>query len=77
MEGWLYKKTLHFTANLNFSFLSHFVYLLKNFSSQFFSNRESAEPVSCSEELSCLPFKNQNKSLTLSFGEGKFKIAVL
>jgi len=42
-----------------------------------FSNWESAEPVFCSEELSCLPYKNQNKSLTLSFGEGKFKFAVL
>jgi len=70
-------KTPHHTANLNFLFLSLFVYLLKNCSSQFFSNWESAEPVFCSEELSCLPYKNQNKSLTLSFGEGKFKFAVL
>ena len=28
----------------------------------------------CSEELSFLPYKNQNKSLTFSFGEGKFKL---
>ena len=34
-------------------------------------------PVFCSEELSCLPYKNHNKSLTLSFREGKFKFAVL
>jgi hypothetical protein len=45
----------------------------KNCSSKFFSNWKSAEPVFCSEELSCLPYKNQNKSLTLSFGEGKKK----
>jgi hypothetical protein len=76
VEERLYKK-LHSTANLNFLFLSLFVYLLKNCSSQFFSNWKSAEPVFCSEELSCLPYKNQNKSLTLSFGEGKFKFAVL
>ena len=69
-------KKLHSTANLNFLFLSLFVYLLKNCSSQFFSNW-TAEPVFCSEELSCLPNKNQHKSLTLSFGEGKFKLAVL
>ena len=30
-----------------------------------------------SEELSCLPYKNQNKSLTLSFWEEKFKFAVV
>ena len=70
-------KKPHYTANLNFLFLSHFVYLWKNWFSQFFSNWESAEPVFCSKELSCLPYKNQNKSLTLSFGEGKFKFAVL
>ena len=50
---------------------------LKNCSSQFFSNWKSAEPVFCSEELSHLPYKNQNQNLTLSFGEGKFKFAVL
>ena len=33
--------------------------------------------VFCSEELSCLPYKNPNKSLTLSSWEGKFKFAVL
>ena len=37
VEEQLYKK-LHSTANLNFLFLSLFVYLLKNCSSQFFSN---------------------------------------
>ena len=76
VEERLYKK-VHSTANLNFLFLSLFFYLLKNCFSQFFSNWKSAEPVFCSEELSCLPYKNQNKSLTLSFGEGKFKFAVL
>ena len=74
---WKKRLRSHHTANLNFLFLSLFVYLLKNCSSQFFSNWKSAEPVFCSEELSCLPYKNQNKSLTLSFGEGKFKFAVL
>jgi hypothetical protein len=75
-EERLYKK-LYSTANLNFIFLSIFVYLVKNSSSQFFSNWKSTEPVFCSEELSCLPYKNQNKSLTLSFCEGKYKFAVL
>ena len=37
VEEQLYKK-LHSTANLNFLVLSLFVYLLKNCSSQFFSN---------------------------------------
>ena len=54
---------LYSTAHLDFLFLSPLVYLLKNCSSQFFSNWKSAEPVFCSEELSCLPYKNQNKSL--------------
>ena len=76
MEERLHKK-LHSSGNLNFLFLSLFVYLLKNCSSQFFSNRKSAEPVFCREELSCLPYKDQNKSITLSFGEGKLKFAVL
>ena len=70
-------KKLQSTANLNFLFLSVFVYLLKNCSSQFFSNLKSAEPVFCSQELSCLPSKNQNKGLTPSFGEGKFIYAAL
>ena len=64
-------KKLQSTANLNFLFLSLFVCLLKNCSSQFFSNWKSAEPVFWS-----LPYKNQNKSITLSFWEGKFKFAV-
>ena len=44
VEERLYKK-LHYTANLNFLFLSLFVYLLKNCYSQFFSKWKSAEPV--------------------------------
>ena len=68
---------LHSTVNLNFVFLSLLVYLLKNCSSHFFSNWKSAKSVLCSEELSSLSYKNQNKSLTLSFREGKFKFAVL
>ena len=62
------------TANLNFLFLLLFVYPLKNCSSQFFSNSKSAEPVFCSEELSCLPYKNQNKNPN---SQGKFKFAIL
>ena len=76
VEERLYKK-LHFTANLNFLLLSLFVYLLDNSSSQFFSYWESAEPVFSSEELSCLPYKKQNKSMTLSFWKGKFNFSVL
>jgi hypothetical protein len=37
---------------------------------------ELAEPVFCSEALTCLPYKNQNKSLTLSSLLGKFKFAL-
>ena len=33
-------------------------------------------PVFCSGEMSCLPYKNPNKSSTPSFKEGKFKFAV-
>ena len=51
VEERLYKKR-HSTANLNFLILSLFVYLLKNYSSQFFSNWESSEPVFCSEKRS-------------------------
>ena len=75
MEELLCKKISPY-SKFEFFFLSLFAYLLKNCSSQFFSNWKSAEPVFCSEELSCLPYKNQNKSITLSFGEGKFKFAV-
>ena len=73
MEEQLYKKASLY-SKFEFLFLSLLAYLLKNCSSQFFSNWKSAEPVFCSEELSFLPYKNQNKSLTLSFGEGKFKL---
>ena len=60
----------HHTANLNFLFLPLCVYLFNSCPSQFLSNLESAEPMFCSEELSSLPCKNQNKSLTLIyFGE--------
>ena len=43
-----------------FEFLSLFVYLLKNGSSQFFCKLKSEELVFFSEELSCLPYKDQN-----------------
>ena len=71
-------KKFHSVADLNFFFPSFFVYLLTNWSSQFFSNWKSAEPVFCSEELSCFPCKNQNICLSnFSFGEEKCKFAVL
>ena len=44
--------------------------------SQFLSHWELAEPLFCSEKLSCLPYKNQNKSLTFSSLVEKFKFAV-
>ena len=53
-------------ANLNFLFLSFCVYLFKKCPSQFLSIWELADPVFCSEQLRCLPYKNQNKCLTLS-----------
>ena len=59
----------HHTANLC-------DYLFKKCLSQFLSNWELAEPVFSTEELSCLPYKNPNKSLTLSSLARKFKFAV-
>ena len=64
VEEWLYKKTSLY-SKFEFSFS---VTLFLPF---------KAELVFCSEELSFLPNKNQNKGLTLSFGEGKVKFAVL
>ena len=52
----------HHTANLNFLFLSLYVYLFKNYPSQFLSHWELAESVFFCEELSCLPYKNQTKA---------------
>ena len=71
VEGRLYKKNLHSTANLNFIFLSLFASRWKNCSSQCFSNWKSAKSVFCSKKLS-----SQKQTLTLSFGEGKFKFDV-
>ena len=64
--------------NFDFFFLSHCVYLFQKGPSQFLSHWESAEPVCCSEELSFLPFKNQNKSLVFSSGlwAGKFRFQI-
>jgi hypothetical protein len=73
VEERLYKK-LHSTANLNFLVLSLFVYLLKNCSSQFFSNWESAEPVFCNEELSCLPYKKTKQKPNSQFWGRKIQI---
>jgi hypothetical protein len=61
----------HHTANLNFLFLSFSVYLLKKSPPQILSHLELTEPVFCSEELSFLPYKNQNQNLTLSSLAGK------
>ena len=47
--------------NLNFLLLSICLYLFENYPTQLFSRSESAELVFCSEDLSFLPFKNQNK----------------
>lgn len=47
--------------NLNFPLLSLCVYLFDNYPTQFLSHSESAELVFWSEDLSFLPFKNQNK----------------
>ena len=55
----------HHTTNLNFIFLLPWVQLFKKCPSQFLIYWELAEPVFCSEELSCLPYKNQNKSLSV------------
>jgi hypothetical protein len=46
---------------LNFLLLSLCLYLFENYPTQLFSHSESAELVFCSEDLSFLPFKNQNK----------------
>ena len=64
-------ETITLTIQHNFFFF----YLFKN-CPQFFSHWELSEPVFCSEELNCRPYKNQNKSLTLSSLAGKFKFAV-
>ena len=69
-------KKSHQRANLNFLFLTLCAYLFKNCPSQLLSYWEVAQPVFCSEELSCLPYKNQNKSLNLSSLAGKFKFAI-
>ena len=66
----------HHIANLNFLFLSLFVYLFKNCPFQFLSHWELDEPVFCSEELSCLHYKTQTKSVTLSLLPEKFKFAL-
>ena len=66
----------HHKANLNFLFLSFCVYLFKKCPSQFLSNWELADPVFCSEQLRCLPYKNQNKSQTLS-PDGKVQICCI
>ena len=62
MEERLFEKTSVY-SKFEFSFS---VTLCLPFKELFFS----AEPVFCSEELSCLPYENQHKSLILSFGKG-------
>ena len=59
-----------------FLFCDSCVYLFKNCPPQFLSHWELAEPLFCSEQLSCLPYKDQNKGPTLGSLIGKFKFAV-
>ena len=74
MEETLMHKFLPY-SQFEFSFLlSLCVYLFKNCPSQFLSHWELAKPVFYNEELGCLPYKNQN--LTLSSLVGKFNFAV-
>ena len=47
----------HHAGNLNFIFLSLCVYCFEKCPSQFLSHWEVAEPVFCSEDLSCLQKK--------------------
>ena len=72
MEERLYNKTSLY-SKFEFAFP---VTLCLPFKELLFSNWKSAEPVFCSEELIRFPYKNQNKSLTLCFGEEKFKFAL-
>ena len=80
IKGDLVEETLVYMfssySKFKFSFLSLFVYLFKSCPSQFLSHWKSAELVFCSEELSILLCKNQNKSLALSYSVRKFKFAV-
>ena len=71
MARW--KKHLCINSHLNLLFLSLCVYIFKKCPSQFLIHWE---PVFCSEELSCLPYKNQNqKNLIRSTLAGKLKFA--
>ena len=69
-KGGLVEETLAFSPYSKFKF--SFPVTL---SFSVLSPRELAEPVFSSEELSCLPYKNLNKSLTLSFLSEKFNFA--
>ena len=64
-ETLMYKFSVY--SKLEFYFPVTLVfYLFKKYPYQFLSNCELAEPVFCSKELSCFPYKNLQKSLTLS-----------
>jgi hypothetical protein len=67
-ETFIHKFSPH--SIFKFIFLSLCVYIFKKCPSQFFQCfpvRNSVFSVFPSEELSCLPYKNRNKSLTLSY----------
>ena len=67
------KKTSQY-SKFEFSFS---VTLYLPFQELFFLVFQLLEVSWASEELSCLPYKNQNKSLTLSFGEGKIQVCYI
>ena len=66
-KGGSEEESSHHKANLNFIFLSLYVYLFKN--CQFSSHWKSAEPVFCSKELSSLPGKKKKAQLSIVWWE--------
>lgn len=76
VEDRLFKKTSPY-SKFEFSFPVTLCLPFKELFFSVFSNWESAEQVFWSEELSSLPYKNKNKSLTLSFGGGKIQICCI
>jgi hypothetical protein len=77
VEERLYKK-LQSTANLNFLFLSLFVYLLKTVLLSFSVTRSQlSQCFAVRNWVVCLTKTKTKAYLTLSFWEGKFKFAVL
>ena len=60
-------------SKFDFFFLSLCVYLFKKCPSQFLSHWELAEPVFCSEELSCLLYKKPKQKPNSGSLAEKFK----